>query len=264
MIAIYAFIFVFGLVLGSFVNVLIYRVPEGKSIVAPPSSCMSCRARLKPLDLIPVFSWLFLKGKCRYCSAPVSPRYLLVELLTGVAVTGLFIRYGLSVAFIAFTYLAILLIAVFFIDIDHRIIPDELVLAGLIGGAAVFIYNIFVPDRFIYGDNRWWTPLAGILAGSGVLLVVAIVGAIIYKSDDAMGMGDVKLLAPVGVFLGWKLCLTALFMSIIISGVISILLIILRLKKRKDTIPFGPFIVIGTYLTIICGWDIIFWYLGRI
>ncbi len=264
MLPVYIFIFIFGLVLGSFINVLVYRVPEGKSIIAPPSACPACGKRLSPLDLIPVFSWLLLRGKCRYCHASISPRYLLVEILTGAAVTGLFLRFGVSVAFIAFTYLLVLLIAVFFIDIDHRIIPNELVLAGLAGGVLLLVYNILSPGRLIYGDDQWWTPLAGILSGSGVLLLVAVIGMLVYKTDDAMGMGDVKLLAPIGMFLGWKLCLAALFFSIILAGVSSIVLIIARIKKKKDTIPFGPFIVIGTYLCIILGWDIINWYIGML
>ncbi len=264
MTAVYVYVFVFGLILGSFVNVLIYRIPEGKSIVLPPSSCTSCGARLKPLDLIPVFSWIFLGGRCRYCKNPISPRYALVELMTAAAVTGLFARFGAGVAFFAFTYLVILLVAVFFIDIDHRIIPDELVLAGLAGGFAVFVYNIFVPEKMIFGDGSWWTPLVGILSGSGILLLVAFVGLLIYKSDDAMGMGDVKLLAPIGMFLGWRLGLEALFLSIILAGIISLLLIIVRIKKKKDTIPFGPFIVISTYLTILYGWNIINWYMGML
>ncbi|MBZ0100520.1 MAG: prepilin peptidase, partial [Taibaiella sp.] len=244
--------------------VLIYRVPEGKSIIAPPSACPACGGRLSPLDLIPVISWLMLKGRCRYCKAAISSRYLLVEILTAAAVTGLFARFGTSVAFFAFTYLIILLIAVFFIDADHRIIPDELVLSGLAGGVILLVYNMLNPGQLIYGDDKWWTPLAGILSGSGVLLLVAIIGMLVYRTDDAMGMGDVKLFAPIGMFLGWKLCLAALFFSIILAGVASIILIIVRIKKKKDTIPFGPFIVIGTYLCIILGWDIINWYTGML
>lgn len=234
MIAIYIYIFIFGLVLGYFVNLLIYRIQEDKSIITPPSAC------------------------------PVSGRRLLVQLLTAAAVTGLFARFGTSFAFFAFIYLILILTAVFFIDIDHRIIPDELVLAGLAGGAAVFVYNIFFPEQMSFGDGKWWTPLAGVLSGSGILILVAIVGILIYKTDDAMGMGDVKLLAPIGMFLGWKLCMAALFISIILAGAFSLILIVLRLKKKKDTIPFGPFIVIGTYLVIIFGWSIINWYTGTL
>jgi leader peptidase (prepilin peptidase)/N-methyltransferase len=258
----YVVVFIFGLIFGSFVNVLIYRLPEGKSIVAPPSSCTSCGNRLKPLDLIPVLSYLFIGGKCRYCKAHISFIYPFVELLTAAVFVLLFARFGVSVAFFAFAFLAILLIAVFFIDMKHKIIPDELVLAGLVVGAAVFAYNIFRPGNMIYGDSLWYTPLIGLLAGAGFLLLVALIGFVIYKTDEAMGMGDVKLLAPIGLLLGWKLCLTALFLSILAAGIISIMLIILRVKNRRDTIPFGPFIVLGTFVTIMCGWNILNWYIN--
>lgn len=261
MISVYIFIVIFGLFMGSFINVCIYRLPAGKSIVSPPSYCPGCGARLKPFDLIPVFGYMFLRGRCRYCRMPISPRYPAVELLTAAVYTALYAKLGLSPAFAAAGYLMTILLIVFFIDIDHRIIPDELVVAGLCGGAAVFVCNIFYPGVMIFGDGRWWTPLLGMLPGSGVLFAVAILGSIIYKTDDAMGMGDVKLMAPVGMFLGWRLCLAALFISILVAGVSSIMLMLLRIKKRKDTIPFGPFIVMGTFLTIMWGWNLLGLYL---
>lgn len=260
----YIMVFILGLLVGSFANVCIYRIPDGKSIVVPPSACMSCGSRLRPLDLVPVFSFLFLKGKCRYCGKPVSSRYPLVELMTAAVFTGVFAKYGLTPYFFAFIFLMTILIIVFFIDIDHRIIPDGLVIAGLAGGIALFAWNIYKPMSVVYGDEKWWTPLLGAISGSGILLAVAIIGLIIYKSDDAMGMGDVKLLAPIGVFLGWRLGLAALFISIVLAGIVSLVLIITGVKKKKDTIPFGPFIVIGTFLTILFGWDLLNWYTSRL
>jgi leader peptidase (prepilin peptidase)/N-methyltransferase len=262
MIFVYIVVCVFGLVIGSFINVLICRIPEGKSIVAPPSACMKCGTRLKPPDLVPVFSYIFLRGRCRYCGAAISPRYPAVELLTAAVFVVLFAKFGLTVAFFSYAFLMTILTAVLFIDYDRRIIPDELVIAGLLGGAAVFACNIFMPGKLAYGDENWWTPLLGLIAGSGILLLVAIAGSLIYKTEDAMGIGDVKLLAPIGVFLGWKLGLAALFLSVLLAGVVSLLLVILGLKGRKDTIPFGPFIVLGTFIAIMWGWDIIFWYIG--
>lgn len=262
MILFYILICIIGLVIGSFVNILIYRIPEGKSIVAPPPVCMKCGTLLKPFELVPVFSYILLKGKCRHCGTAISSRYPAVELLTAAVYVMLFSKFGFTAAFAAFAYLMTILTAVLFIDYDHRIIPDELVITGLAGGAVLFAFNIFKPGQLLYGDGKWWTPLLGFIAGSGTLLLVAIVGSLIYKTDDAMGMGDVKLLAPIGVFLGWKLGLAALFLSVLMSGVVSLLLILLRLKGRKDTIPFGPFIVAGVFVTIMWGWNIIFWYIG--
>lgn len=261
--AVYVIIFVFGLFIGSFINVLIYRIPQGKSIVSPPSACRSCGSRLSLQDLIPVLSYLILRGKCRHCTERISMRYPLVELITAAVFITLYYKFGLSAPFFAFAYLLTILIAIFFIDIDHRIIPNGLVLAGLAGGLAVFVYNCIRPMPEVFADKKWWTPLAGLLPGTVFLLVVAIAGSLLYKTDDAMGMGDVKLMAPVGLFLGWKLCLIALFISVILGGVLSLLLMVTGIKKRKDTVAFGPFIVAGTFITIMWGWDLLYWYLGR-
>ncbi|HEX2946448.1 MAG TPA: prepilin peptidase [Clostridia bacterium] len=258
----YAAIFVLGLIFGSFANVMIYRIPQGKSIIAPPSSCTKCGKRLTAIDLVPVFSYVFLKGRCRHCKERISPRYPLVELLTAVVYTALFYRFGFSVSFVAYAFLMTVLIAIFFIDIDQRIIPNGLVITGLIGGTAFFIYNCFAPQPEIFGDGKWWTPLAGILPGSGFLLLIAVIGSLIYRSDDALGMGDVKLMAPIGLFLGWKLCTIALLLSVALGGVLSMLLMLLGLKKRKDTIAFGPFIVIGAFITVMWGWDLFLMYMG--
>lgn len=253
----YAFVFILGLVIGSFINVLIYRIPMGKSVVTPASSCTGCGKRLAAFELIPVFSFVFLKGRCRHCGAPISFRYPLVELLTAVIYVVLFSKFGFSVPFVSYAFLMLILIAVFFIDTDHRIIPDELVIAGIIGGAPLFVYNIFSPLPEVFGDDRWWTPAAGFFSGSGLLLLVALLGSVLYRTEDAMGMGDVKLMAPIGLFLGWKLCLTGLFISVLLAGVSSMMLILLGKKDRKDTIPFGPFIVAGTFFTIMWGWGIL-------
>jgi leader peptidase (prepilin peptidase) / N-methyltransferase len=262
MVVIGVIVFLFGLAIGSFTNVLIYRIPLEKSIVYPPSACTSCGNRLTALDLVPVFSYIFLKGRCRHCGAPVSGRYPLVELLTALIFVALFMKYGISVPFIAFAFIMTILIAVFFIDMDHRIIPDELVITGIIGGTVLVIYNCISPMTVIYGDSNWWTPVIGFFSGSLFLLLVAILGIIIYKSDDAMGMGDVKLMAPIGLFLGWKLCLAGLLLAVTIAGVVSLFLIITRIKKRRDAIPFGPFIVTGAFIAIMWGWDLINWYIG--
>ena len=264
MAAYYVFIFILGLVVGSFVNVLIYRVPLHKSIVAPPSSCTSCGERLTVPDLIPVFSYIFLKGRCRHCGERISPRYPLVELLTAAMFVILFTRFGFTVPFIAYAYLMTILAAVFFIDIDHRIIPNGLVLAALAGGFAFFAWNCIFPDPLVFGDDKWWTPLAGLFPGSGFLLLVAILGSLIYRTEDAMGMGDVKLMAPVGLFLGWRLCITALAVSVLLGGLVSMALILLGIKKRKDTVAFGPFIVAGTFVTMIWGWELTEWFFNYI
>jgi len=245
-----------GVVIGSFLNVCIYRIPKEENIAYPPSHCGSCGKRLNVFDLVPVFSWLFLKGKCRYCSSIISPRYAVVELLTGLTFALLFNTYGLSVDFFASAFLMSILIAVFFIDLDHKIIPDGLVLTGLIAGVFIIIYNAIFPMQ-IYGTGRWWDPILGIIAGSGTLMIIGIVGMMVYKTDEAMGGGDIKIFAPIGIFLGWKMTFVALLISVVLAGIISFILIVLKVKDRKSTIPFGPFIVMGTLITYLYGWDIL-------
>lgn len=253
------FVFILGIVFGSFLNVCIYRIPRGESIIKQPSHCPSCGSRLKTPDLIPVASYIFLKGKCRYCGIGIPVLYTVVELVTAAVFLLLFNIYGLSVEALVSIYLMSILACVFFIDIEHRIIPDGLVIAGIVGGVFLFVYNLFKPVLF-FGDRYWWNPLLGMVIGSGFLFMVALVGFLIYKTDDALGMGDVKIFIPIGMILGWKLTIIALFTAIISGGITGIVLILLRLKERKSTIPLGPFISLGAFIALVWGWDIINWW----
>lgn len=254
---------VVGVVIGSFLNVCIYRIPKEENIAYPPSHCGSCGKRLKAFDLVPVFSWLFLKGKCRYCGSKISPRYAVVELLTGLTFALLFNTFGISVDLLASAFLMSILIAVFFIDLDHRIIPDELVVTGLVAGTIIIIYNVFFPMQ-IYRGGQWWDPILGMIAGSGTLMVIGLIGMIIYKTDEAMGGGDIKIFAPIGIFLGWKMTFLALLISVVLAGIISFILIVLKVKDRRSTIPFGPFIVMGTFITYLYGWDVLEFYISTL
>lgn len=254
---------VLGLLIGSFLNVCIYRIPNNESIVVNPSHCMKCGHRLTALDLIPVLSFVFLRGKCRHCGDKISPRYAIVELLTSLTFVLLFHKYNLSVDFFASAYLMSILIVVFFIDLDYMIIPDGLVIAGLIGGGVLFIYNIFKPVE-IYGDRSWWNPLLGGIIGFGLLLLIGIVGNAVYKTEDAMGGGDIKIFAPIGIFLGWKMTSIALLASFLFGGIIGFVLILLKGREKRQTYAFGPFIVMGTFVTYLFGWDILNWYLGTL
>lgn len=257
------FVLVLGLMVGSFLNVCVYRIPRGESVISPGSHCTSCNTALKVLNLIPVLSYIIIKGRCRYCRNKISLRYSIIELLTAGIFVLLFERYQLSVYFIASVFIASILIAVFFIDMEHQIIPNGLVLVGLIGGIPLILYNLFKPVG-IYGDRLWYNPILGMLAGSGILLLVALIGFAIYRSDGAMGMGDVKIFAPIGIFLGWRMTLLALLISVLLGGITGLILILFRVKDRKDVIPFGPFIVIAELVTMIWGWNIFNWYLNRL
>lgn len=225
-----------GLLLGSFLNVVIYRLPAGKSLVTPPSSCGSCGHRLGPPDLVPVLSYLFLKGRCRHCGAGISPRYPLVELLTAGLFSLLFWRYGFSAAFAKYAVLTCILVAAAFIDLDHRIIPDRLNLFGALAGLVFLL---------VTKDISFKNAFFGLLAGGGFLLLVAVV------SRGAMGGGDIKLFAAAGLFLGLEKTALAMFLTFLAGGFTGVLLIAAGLKSRKDYIPFGPFISIGVFIAIM-------------
>ena len=171
-----------------------------------------------------------------------------------------YLRYGLSVETVALIFLYTLLIPVTFIDLKYMIIPNGLVLTGFIGGIALSLYHIFINPFSLYQSTLWYTPFLGMVSASGILFVIAMVGFIIYKNDGAMGMGDVKLFIPIGLFLGWKLTLLTLFLAIVMGGFTSLVLLILKIKERKSAIPFGPFIAIATYITGFYGNNILNWY----
>lgn len=238
-------IFIFGICIGSFLNVVIYRLPHQESIAAGHSHCTSCGHTLAWYDLFPLFSYLFLRGRCRYCQAKISFRYPAVEFLTGALFVLVFMKYGLTLALLKYLFLSALLIAVAFIDIDTYIIPNSLVLTGLVGGVLLSLLT------------RDVTPLAAILGlaitGGFLLLVVMI-------SNGGMGGGDMKLAAVTGLFLGWPLGPLGLFLGICTGGIYSIFLLISGKKGRKDPIPFGPFIVLGTVISMLCGQGLLAWY----
>lgn len=252
-------VFLLGLCVGSFLNVCIWRIPQQKSVIFPRSSCPKCGTRLKPGDMMPVLSYFMLRGKCRYCGERISAQYPLVEILTGVVYLVIYLKYGISVETVSLFYLFSILITVLFIDLKHMIIPNGLVLLAMAGGMLPVIYNLFVPF-LLYQPSKWYTPLVGMFSASGILFVVALVGLLVYGNDGAMGMGDVKLFIPIGMFLGWKLALLALFLSVMLGGVTSIILLIVKTVDRKTAIPFGPFIVAGTFIAALSGYDILSWY----
>ena len=246
-------IFVLGLVVGSFLNVVIYRVPEGQSVIKPPSHCPTCNTQLAPKDLVPVFSWLFLRGKCRYCSTKVSSRYAVVELLTGVLFLAFFIKFGFAAAalpslFAGITFTAIL-IAILFIDIDHMIIPNGLVIIATVAGAVVVLLNAFSKMVFFI-PQMWWEHLLGVAPGVVAMLLIMLLGALIYRKE-ALGMGDVKLFIPIGLFLGWKLTIAVIVIAVIAGGVGGVYLMLTRKVEGKSEMPFGPYIVGGAVIAML-------------
>jgi len=246
--------FIYGLLIGSFLNVCIYRIPRRESVAHPPSHCTDCGTRLTAIDLVPVFSYLFLRGKCRHCGSRISSRYMSIELLTAVVYLILFYRYGNNgnyIEFFAASFLMSILISIFFIDLKHKVIPDSLVITGLIGGVIIFTYNLFASYN-IYNDGTWWNPLLAVVIGCGFLLTIHGLGRVL-KMPEGMGIGDVKLFAVIGLFLGWKMTLIALVLSIVVGVVSGLILFISKRKSGRDSIPFGSFASIATFVTLLFG-----------
>lgn len=250
--ALFVFIFLFGAVVGSFLNVCIYRLPAGKSIVFPPSACTSCDTPIRWYDNIPIFGWLALRGRCRACQTPISKQYPVVELLNGLLTLALFAKFGPSLTFALLWLFCCALVVITFIDLEHQIIPDVISLPGIIIG---FISSFILPW------HSWSNSLIGIVAGGGVLLVVAY-GYEFLAKKEGMGGGDIKLLAMMGAFLGWRAVPFILFAASLVGSVIGISLMVAQKKDSKLAIPFGPFLAFGAVLYIFYGKQIIFWYLG--
>jgi leader peptidase (prepilin peptidase) / N-methyltransferase len=249
------FIFLAGLLFGSFLNVVIYRVPNRLSLIKPNSMCPSCGKSIKPYDLIPVISYLLLGGKCRYCRSRISFRYTLVELLTAVISVLLYAKYGFSFEFLLYLSLMYIFIPCFFIDLEHMIIPNGLIITGLCIFTLASAYNLIF-EKIVMLDN-----LYGGLAGGGILLLIYIIGFLIYRKE-ALGFGDVKLFFMAGLFLGLKYSVISFLFSIFIGAAAGIIFMLVTKKGSRTEIPFGPFLVFGGTLSMFIG-DIVYnWYMG--
>ena len=224
---------ILGLISGSFLNVLIYRIPRGESIVLPPSHCPNCNHRLGILDLFPVLSYLGLQGRCRYCKTPISWRYPLVEVLTGGLTLLCWILFGTSSDVLMALILTYVLIVIAFIDLDHQLIPNVLTLPMMVIGLLFRIWQ----GEIIAG-------ILGGLIGGGLLLIITL----LYPKG--MGMGDVKFLAMIGVFLGWEKALFTLFSGSLLGVLVILPLMLLKKIDRKTAFPFGPFLVVGALIAL--------------
>jgi len=236
-----------SLYIGSFLNVVALRVPKKESIVFPPSHCPVCQHRLSALDLIPVFSYLGLRGKCRYCGAKISPVYPFGELLTLVVFLLIPIKLGFTWEMIVAYPFAMLMIAVTLCDFKYQLIPDRLTYPGMV---------IFLFLRLWVHPLPIGSYLLGAFLGGGFLLLVAVL------SRGGMGGGDIKLFFLIGLVLGWQDTVMALFLSIFSGAMVGIFLLLIGKVKRKQMIPFAPFIFVGTMVTYFYGSEIWYWYLN--
>ena len=243
------FVFLFGLIIGSFLNVCIYRLPYKHSIVMPPSHCMTCNTRLKPWDLIPVISYILTRGRCRYCHTGFSPRYPLIELLTALLFVWCLEIIGPDIILVKALIITGFLIVITFIDYDHQLILDTVLL--WLSGAGVVI-NLWT------GSVEPLNMAVAAFLGGGLLLIIALI------SKGGMGGGDIKFAAALGLCFGWQLLLLTLLLAFVWGGIGGILLIVCKLKSRKDFIPFGPFIALGALISMLYGNNIITWYMGNL
>lgn len=240
------YFFILGTIIGSFLNVCTYRLPKKESLLFPSSHCPHCCAPIKFYDNIPLLSFLILKGRCRQCKTKISWRYFSIELLNGLFYLFLYLKFGLSFKLAAYLVLTSSLIVVTFIDFDHKIVPDKITLPGIILG---LIFSFFTPITFI-------DSLLGTIISGGLFYLIAAI------SRGGMGGGDIKLVAMIGAFLGIQKILLTIFVSAFIGSIVGITLMILKKKKRKDALPFGPFLALGAMISIFWGTQIINWYLG--
>jgi len=263
----YLFSFILGSVIGSFLNVCIYRLPMGESIVFPPSHCKSCGRAIRFYNNIPILSYLILKGKCRDCGSRISIQYPLVELLSGVALTSVYYKFGLSLDTLFYAMLTYSLIVITFIDLGHMIIPNAITIPG---AAAGLIYNALITDwessRNLLGAFSWslenffgvlnevpfLDSVFGLITGGGILFLIAFL-YIAVRKQEGMGMGDVKLLAMIGAFLGWKGVVFVMLVSSLLGTVTGLSIILYKKGDLKYALPFGPFLSLAAVIYVFTG-----------
>jgi leader peptidase (prepilin peptidase) / N-methyltransferase len=236
-----------GLIIGSFLNVVIARLPEGASIFGPRSACPRCGQPIAWYDNVPVVSFALLGARCRTCRGPISWRYPVVELTTAALFLAAYLRMGWTVQLAPTLVLIAALVAITGIDLDHQIIPDAITLPGIALGFAA---------SFLPGGVGWFSSLLGVLAGGALFF------AIIVLSRGGMGGGDLKLGAMLGAFLGWQLVLLSILLAVLAGGAVAVALLALGRKGRKDPVPFGPFLALGGAVTALGGDPLLAWYLG--
>jgi len=235
-------VFIFGLMIGSFLNVCIYRIPRKESIVFPSSHCPSCGKEILFRDNIPIIGYIVLKGRCRFCSAKISIRYPIIELLTALFLLLLFFKYGVTLDYLRFAFFICVLIVISAVDIEHLVIPNRVIVPAIAVG---LLFSI------ISGYQILLESLIGIAVGGGLLLVIGITAPLVFK-QESLGGGDIKLAAFMGIFLG-PFVLMALFWGFFVGAFIGLMLMARKDKSLKDAITFGPFLSVGSVITLFFG-----------
>jgi leader peptidase (prepilin peptidase)/N-methyltransferase len=274
-----AFVALLGAIIGSFLNVVIHRLPREESIVFPNSRCPSCAAAIHPMDNIPVLSYLILRGRCRACRTAISPRYPAVEALTGALYVLVFLRDGLTVALPFDLVFVTALLALVFIDAEHMILPDRITYPGMVFALLARISIPYLVGRPYFDDLE--QLMAGMLAGWpmwAASLVGALLGALAgggslwlmgwtwerLRGVEAMGLGDVKMMFMVGAYLGWRLTVLTIFLAVLTGSLTGLLLMLYRRERNMQMLlPFGIFLGIGSIIALLIGARIVNWYAGQ-
>jgi len=240
----------FGLLIGSFLNVVIHRLPREESLVTPRSRCPACQTPIRPWDNIPIVSFLLLRGRCRDCGRPISWRYPLVEGLTGLLFALTVARFGMTFLALSLLFLVSALVVVAFVDLDHQVIPNVITLPGIPLGllAGLAVGSPPVLDRVL-----------GALTGAGFLYLVLLYGSALY-GQDAMGEGDLNLIALVGAFLGWRGAAVTILIGCVVGSIVGLAMIGLGRLRRREHMPFGPFLAMGALVALFVGDQLISWY----
>lgn len=257
----YIITFVVGSMVGSFLNVCIYRIPKGMSIVFPSSRCPSCNNPVRPLDNIPILSYLLLKGRCRFCREKISIRYPVVESLNAILYVIVLWRFGAYFSWFLLIYFIFLssLIVITFIDLEYQIIPNGITLSGI--PLALVFGSTILPDPFSRADLLGFkASIIGVLLGGGLFYIIRVLGTLVFKKE-AMGGGDIKMMAMAGGILGWKGVLLTTFIGSLAGSIIGISLILKKGGEWGSRIPFGPYLAFGTVLSLILGQELLSWYL---
>lgn len=250
--------FILGSIMGSFLNVCIVRMPHEKSVVFPASHCVHCKQPILWHDNIPFFSYIVLGGKCRFCKKPISFRYFLVELITALTFVGFYLYYGLDLVLAAYLTMVSGFIVAMFVDFEHRIIPDEISVGGMVAG---LVFSFFLPALHLekappgfvgHLMGLGWS-VVGALVGGGLIYAMGLLGDIIFRKES-MGGGDVKLMAMVGAFMGWKLALLTFFVAPFFGAVYGI---VEKIRTKDSAIAYGPFLVVGALVSLFYGEQII-------
>ena len=246
------FVFIMGSIVGSFLNVCIYRLPRCESIVYPPSHCPNCKKNIFWYDNIPILSFLILKGKCRSCKSKISIRYFLVELLTAALLLALFIGFGLTPKFFAYAIMSCGLIIATFVDFEIHEIPDQISLGGILAGLLI---SYLFPSLFDEASRMhgFLASFIGALTGGGSIYLMGFLGEMAFKKE-AMGGGDVKLMAMIGSFIGWKWILLTFFLAPIFGSIAGISL---KIKYGREIIPYGPYLSLAAIVAIFFGDNIL-------